>query len=361
MRAMSCLPFSRRLCLPAILVLTVLTAPLWAGEPRPYAGPPRPLLVEPGLAPRAANILGQIGLSYAPGLTPRERERDFLQNIARAKELLGLGRPVELRHRSLALINAHGREPSWDFLRGQRWPNGDRIGVTLSAPVWVPATATRVVTYCGFERKWQTVAQNLPRPSGYVWFASRLADINNKAAYRPECIHVEVHSQFAPLAALLLEYIFREGWYEPAKRLPLMVVRGGEDTYAASAYTPPVVAECLSFPDDTGTSLEAEVVAVSFANLAELHHGRHSAGSNHRLGLALDLNDFNFKGVTDGPPNPISQASRQYNRGAMHALDARHLPAWVYRAAKWLGLRLPQEWIYYGYHTDWAHIDVGTK
>jgi hypothetical protein len=45
----------------------------------------------------------------------------------------------------------------------------------------------------------------------------------------------------------------------------------------------------------------------------------------------------------------------------MHRLDARHLPAWVYQAGKWLGLRLPQEWIYSGYHTDWAHFDVGTK
>ena len=46
---------------------------------------------------------------------------------------------------------------------------------------------------------------------------------------------------------------------------------------------------------------------------------------------------------------------------AMHKLDARQMPAWVYRAAKWLGLRLPQEWLYFGYHTDWEHLDVGTK
>jgi hypothetical protein len=354
-------PLGRQLALFLVLALLFLTAPLWAGELRSPGNPPRPHLVEPTQAPRTARILKQISLSYDPHLSPGARDRDMLQKVSRLKELLSLGRPVEMRHKSMALINSHGREPSWEFLRRQRWPDRDRVGVILSAPVWVPATATRVLTYAGFEKKWQTVAKTLPRPAGFVWFAPRLADINNKGGYRGERIHVEINSKFAPLAALLLEYIFREGWYEPAKRLPLMVVRGGEDTYAASAYSRPVTADCLSFPDDHGDSLDAVIVPCYFANLADLYHGRHSAGSNHRLGLALDLNDFNFNGVTDGPPNPISRALRQYNRDAMHRLDARHLPAWVFRAAKWLGLRLPQEWIYYGYHTDWQHLDVGTK
>ncbi len=361
MRAMVCSPLGRWLILLLVFALTSLTAPLWAGDLRPHGNPPRPFLVEPTLAPRTARLLTQISLSYDPRLSPAARDRDMLQKFARAKELLSLRRPVELRHKSLSIINANGREPSWEFLRRQRWPNGDRVGVVLSGPVWVPSQAKRVQTYCGFEKKWQTVSVSLPRPSGYVWFAPRLADINNKAGYRAECIQVEINSKFAPLAALLLEYIFREGWYEPAKRLPLMVVRGGEDTYAASAYSGPVTADCLSFPDDHGDSLDAVVVPCFFANLADLYHGRHSAGSNHRLGLALDLNDFNYKGVNDGPPNPISRALRQYNRDAMHNLDARHLPAWVFRAAKWLGLRLPQEWVYFGYHTDWQHLDVGTK
>jgi hypothetical protein len=350
-----------RLLLPLALTLIVLTVPLNAGQPRPRGNPSRPFILEPTLAPNAARILRQIALSYEPGLSAEDRDRDMLQKIARAKSLLDLRRPVELRHGSLAIIDSRGREPSWEFLRLQRWPDGDRVGVVLSAPVWVPNTATRVVTYAGFEEKWQTVARTLPRPDGFVWFAPRLADINNKAGYRVERIQVEINTKFAPLAALLLEYIFREGWYETDKRLPLMVVRGGEDTYAASGYSRPVSADCLSFPDDHGDSLNAVVVPCSFANLAELYHGRHSAGSNHRLGLALDLNDFNFNGVIDGPPNPISRAARQHNRDAMHRLDARHLPAWVFRAAKWLGLRLPQEWTYYGYHTDWQHLDVGTK
>ena len=60
-------------------------------------------------------------------------------------------------------------------------------------------------------------------------------EVNRKADYRPEKIQVEVNSKFAPLAGLLLEYIFREGWYDPARRLPLLSVRDGEDTYAVSA------------------------------------------------------------------------------------------------------------------------------
>ena len=75
----------------------------------------------------------------------------------------------------------------------------------------MPARAQKLQTYCGFEKKWQTVALTTPRTSGYVWFVRTLAEINNKAAYRAETIQVEVNSKFAPLVGLLLEYIFREG------------------------------------------------------------------------------------------------------------------------------------------------------
>jgi hypothetical protein len=293
-------------------------------------------------------------------MSATDRERDMLQKIALAKRLIDLRRLVELRKETLALA-LPGMEVSWEYLRTRRLPGGDRVGVTLSVPVWVPAGAKKIQTYCAFEKKWQTVAQTTPRRSGYVWFAPSMADINNKAAYRAETIQFEVNSKFAPLAALLLEYIFREGYYDPAKRLPLLVARGGEDTYAVSAHTAPVAAECLSFPDRDGDSLAAAVALCRYNNLAEIYHGRHAAGSNHRLGLALDLNDFNYTGVVDGPPNPISPALRQFNRDAMHRLDARNLPSWYFRAAKWLGLRIPQEWTYPGYNTDWQHVDVGTK
>ncbi len=350
----------RRGWLASFLLLACLT--LWPPFPAPAAEPPRPQLLEPGQAPRIAKILSQVQLSYAPAMSPQERDRDFLQKITLAKSLLKLTRLVDLRYQTVALLNQRD-EPSWESLRLQRWPSGERVGLTLSVPVWVPARAQKIKTFVGFEKHWQTVALQQPRPSGFVWFAPRLSDINDKAGYRPERITLEVNSRFAPLAALFLEYLFREGWYEPGKRVPLLVVRAGEDTYASEARSQAVTAECLSFSDDEGASLAAQVVMCQFPSLAAIYHGRHSKTSNHRLGLALDLNDFNFdgNGLIDGPPNPISRALRQYDRNAMHRLDARHLPAWVYRCAKWVGFRLPQEWNYFGYHTDWPHFDVGTK
>jgi hypothetical protein len=318
----------------------------------------RPQLLEPSRAPAAVRIIRQVALEYRPQMSLAERERDFLQKAARARSLLDVIQLKELRRQTLALIPS-GAEVSWEALRRRRWLRGDQVGVILTVPVWVPARAKRVSTYCGFEKKWQTVAQELPRASGYVWFVGTMAEVNDKAHFRSESIQVEVNSRFAPLAALFLEYIFREGFYDVSRRVPLLVVRGGEDTYAASEHMGPVAVECLSFPDDNGNSLAAAVALCHYKNLAEIYHGRHAAASNHRLGLALDLNDFNFKGVVDGPPNPISLASRQYNRDALHKLDARQLPGWVYTAAKWLGFRLPQEWLYFDYHTDWAHFDVG--
>ena len=324
----------------------------------PLPSPPR--ILEASRAPAAARLVRQGALTYAPRMSEGERERDFLQKITVAKRQLGVGRLIALRHLTLALLTAN-REFSWETVRLLRWPEGDAVGVTLEVPVWVPPRAQRLKTYSGFEKQWQTVALATPRPSGWVWFVRTLREINDKADYRPAKLQVEINSKFAPLAALLLEYIFREGWYDPARRLPLLTVRAGEDTYAVSAASGPVTAECLTYPDADGSSLAATVAQCSYPSLAEIYHGRHAPGSNHRLGLALDLNDFNYAGVVDGVPNPISLAIRQYNRDAMHKLDARHLPNWVYRAASWVGMRIPQSWCYYGYNTDWAHVDVGTK
>ncbi len=326
----------------------------------PAPPPPPPHILEAAQAPRAAGILKRVALTYAPRMSQDQRRRDFLEKVELAHRLLAVRRLVELRKQTLALMPP-GVEVSWEYLRGRRWPDGDRVGVTLSAPVWVPAGARKVQSFCAFEKKWQTVAQTPCRPSGYVWFSPSLADINNQARYRAETIQFEVNSKFAPLLGLLLEYIFRQGYYDPALRLPLMDVRGAEDTYAVSAGTGPVVAECLSFPDNDSDSLAAAVTRCCYANLAEIYHGRHAPESNHRLGLAFDLNDFNYPGVTDGAPNPVSRALRQFNRDAMHRLDARQIPGWVYQAAQSLGLRLPQEWTYEGGKTDWEHMDVGTR
>lgn len=345
-------------------VLGIMALVLLAGAGPAVAGPspppPPPRILEAAQAPRAARILSRVALAYAPRLSQDQRRRDFLEKIALAKRLLGVRRLVEIRKATLAMMPP-GMEVSWEYLRGRRWPDGDRVGVTLSVPVWVPAGARKVQSFCAFEKKWQTVAQTPCRPSGCVWFSPNLADINNQAGYRAETIQFEVNSRFAPLVGLLLEYIFREGYYDPPKRLPLMDVRGAEDTYAVSARTAPVVAECLSFPDNESDSLGATVARCGYANLAEIYHGHHAPASNHRLGLAFDLNDFNYPGVVDGAPNPVSHALRQFDRDAMHKLDARQIPEWVYQAAQSMGLRLPQEWTYEGGNTDWEHLDVGTK
>jgi hypothetical protein len=322
--------------------------------------PPHPQLLDSQLTPQAARILEQAALLYEPHMTPQARDRDFLGKISLAKELLSVTQLRDLRQQSLALLN-NREEVSWETFRLLKWPQGDRVGVVLSVPVWVPGQARRVPAYAGFEKKWQTVALTHPRPSGYIWFAGKLADINNKSRYRPERTQVEVNSRFAPLAALFLEYIFREGWYDVDRRVPLLVVRIAEDTWSVSAHRGPVVAECLSFPDKEGGTFDGVVVQGYYESMAELHHGRHVPVSNHRLGLALDVNDFNHKNVIDGNPNPVSIALRHYNRDAMHRLDARNLPAWVYTAAKWVGFRIPQEWLYTGFSADWPHFDVGTK
>ncbi len=345
--------------IPALLLVLCLGMAVPAAK---AAGdtPTHPRIMDTIRAPKTAKILRQVGLTYAPQMSERAREIDFLQKVTLAKRLLEVGRLVALRHETLALL-LPGQEVSWEEVRLRHWPGGEPVGVTLEVPVWVPARAQRLKTYSGFEKKWQTVALTTPRPSGCIWFVRTLAEINDKTRYRPETIQVEVNSKFAPLAALLLEYVFREGWYDPSKRLPLLVVRAGEDTYAVSAASGSVSAECLSFPDSDGASMEASVAQCSYASLAEIYHGRHAPASNHRLGLAMDLNDFNYAGVVDGPPNPISRSLRQYNRDAMHKIDARQLPMWVYRAAGWLGCRIPQSWAYYGYNVDWPHVDVGTK
>ena len=350
-----------RSVLASLVLALCLIAPWPALSSSAGIPPSSPQILETSRAPRAAAVMKQVHLAYKPKMSPQARDRDFLTKVRRAKRLLGVGRLVELRHQTLNLRPLLG-EVSWEDLRRRRFANGDQVGVTLSVPVWVPPGARKVKTYCGFEKKWQTVATSPHRPCGYVWHVGKMRAVNDKANYRIGRLHIEINSKFAPLAGLLMEYIFREGYYNTNRRVPLLVVRGGEDTFSARAGGRPVAAECLSFPDELSASLAGTVTLCQFSDLAAMYHGRHSPGSNHRLGLALDLNDYNFRGngVHDGSPNPISPATRQYNRDAMHKLDARNMPSWVYRAAKWLGCRLPQEWFYYGYQTDWEHVDVGT-
>ena len=293
-------------------------------------------------------------------MTQADRDRDFAEKIALARRAFKLERLKEMRERSLDLIESRCGEISWEYLRTQKWPDGTPVGVALSVPVWVPSKAKPVVTYTGFADKWEEVAECMPRKSGVVYFAGDLQDINAKDQYKTETINFETNSLNAPLIGLLMEYIYREGVYDPAKRVPILVLRSGEDTYAASANTGPVTVEGLSFPDDYSSDLTARPVRLTYSSMAEIHHGGHVRASNHRLGCAMDINDFNFKGMVD-MPNPVSASLRQHNREALHRLDARNLPEWVFQAAKKIGYRIPQEWLYVRNARDWPHIDCGTK
>ena len=201
---------------PALLLSVWLAGVAPAARQSDSLSPPHSRILEAAQAPRTARLLRQAALTYAPRMSEKDREIDFLQKVALAKRLLGVGRLVGLRHETLNLLPP-GHEISWEDVRRRRWPGGDPVGVTLEVPVWVPAGAQRLTTYSGFEKKWQTVALTKPRPSGCVWFVRTLADINDKIRYRPQMIQMEINSKFAPLAALLLEYIFREGWYDPSK------------------------------------------------------------------------------------------------------------------------------------------------
>jgi hypothetical protein len=328
--------------------------------PEPVKLGPAPRLVHPASAPALVELLQKGSLRYDPGMTAQDRDRDFVDKIAQARRLMKLERIKEMRERSLALIDSKCGEISWEYLRRLKWPDGTPVGVTLMVPVWVPSKAKPVVTYTGFAETWEEVACTMPRQSGMVYFAGDLKDINAKDRYRTEMLPFETNSLNAPLIALLMEYMYREGVYDPAKRVPILVLRSGEDTYAASAATGPVTVEGLSFADEYSSDLEATPVRLTYDSMAEIHHGRHVKASNHRLGCAMDINDFNFKGMVD-MPNPVSASLRQNNRDALHRLDARNLPEWVFLAAKKVGYRIPQEWTYVRNSKDWPHIDCGTK
>ncbi len=123
--------------------------------------PPRPQLQTPRDAPQAARIISQVALRYDPDMTPQARDRDFLEKIALAKKLLSVDKLPDLRQQSLDLLSGRG-EVSWEALRCLRWTQGDRAGVVLSIPVWVPSKARRVQAFAGFEK---AVADRGPVPA----------------------------------------------------------------------------------------------------------------------------------------------------------------------------------------------------
>jgi hypothetical protein len=331
-----------------------------APPPEPVKAGPAPYLANAAAAPQLAALLQKAALRYDPEMTQEDRDRDFAEKIALAQHSLKLTDLKEMRHRSLDLIESHCGEISWEYLRHLKWPDGTPAGITLNVPVWVPSKAKRTQTYCGFAENWEEVGECMPRKSGWVYYAGDLKDINDKDSYRTETIQFETSSLNAPFISLLMEYIYREGVYDPAKRVPILVLRSGEDTYAASAHTGPVTMEGWSFVDDYSSNLAAKPVRLTYGSMADIHHGGHVKASNHRLGCAMDINDFNFKGMVD-MPNAVSGSMRSHNRDALYHLDARNLPEWVFRAAKKIGYRIPQDWLYVRNARDWPHIDCGTK
>ncbi|MGA9460338.1 MAG: hypothetical protein WBV16_11610, partial [Desulfobaccales bacterium] len=112
----------------------------------PAPPPPHPRILEAAQAPRAARIISRVPLAYAPSMSQVQRNRDFLDKIELAKRLLGVRRLVEIRKETLAMVPP-GMEVSWEYLRWRHWPDGDRVGVTLSAPVWVPAGARKIQSF----------------------------------------------------------------------------------------------------------------------------------------------------------------------------------------------------------------------
>ena len=110
----------------ASLVLAICLTAAWSAgalgaDSRPDAGPVpfHSRILEVSRAPHAAAIMRQAALTYMPHMSARDRDRDFLQKVALVKQLLGVGRLVDLRHQTLNLL-LPGQEVSWEDLRGHR-------------------------------------------------------------------------------------------------------------------------------------------------------------------------------------------------------------------------------------------------
>src|SRR4030042_1380502 len=94
--------------IPALLLCGWLAGAAPAAEvarrPDSPALPAPPRILEAAQAPRTARILRQTALTYAPRMSEKDREIDFLQKVTLAKKLLGVGRLVDLRHETLNLL-----------------------------------------------------------------------------------------------------------------------------------------------------------------------------------------------------------------------------------------------------------------
>lgn len=274
---------------------------------------------------------------------------------------MGLSRLGELRARAVKTLKRARRPWTWADFQRLKTAEGDPCAVMLTVPVWVPANARKLDVFQGSDVAWKTTgaSTNLPHHGGTVFFAERLADINDKKHYRAATLSFYTYSLHAPLAFLLFHHVFREGWFDADRRIPIMAVRSGEDCYSADRGKGPLVAECASFKDRFGPGHSFTLVRRTYANAGVVLNACHVRRSNHRIGCAMDVNLFWFLWAMDGTINPITRSLRQFQRNKMHAVDARNLPGWFYDAAATAGYRIPQSWTYKGGRKDWTHIDVG--
>ncbi|HAA05487.1 MAG TPA: hypothetical protein DCE18_19270 [Syntrophobacteraceae bacterium] len=302
--------------------------------------------------------LAPLALSFQPGMTAKARSLDFHDKLRMAMRRAGIQRLSELREEAMLALLRGGKAIEWESLRTLANVDGKTMGVWLTVPVWLPRGVHTVTTHGAPVERWQDV-QGRHRFAGEVYLPPSLGVLNDKKGYQPGTLTFETFRGYAPFAYLLCEAIFREGWFDVNRRVPILSIRSGEDTYAADTRIRPGRIPCFDFQHPDGKDFVRSTVEVEFQKPSEVYHGRHALSSNHRLGCALDINDINCNECKDGSPNPISRAGRHFLRDRMHALDARNLPFWVYTMAEEMGHRVPYQWNYGHGYTDWQHLDCG--
>jgi hypothetical protein len=308
--------------------------------------------------PALAALIEKVGLEYRKGAPEAARVEELRSRVKQAYRLAGIERFSELREQAILLILRSEKGFEWETLRSIDLGNGERAGVWLTVPVWVPKGAQAVPTYGAPVARWEAIHSG-HRFAGNVFLPPSLTRINDKRGYEAATLTFETFRWHAPFAYLLFDFVFREGWLNPAKRVPVVSVRCGEDTYAAAPRARAGTIPCFDFKNPNGGDFVKQIREVEYTSVAEVYHGHHARESNHRLGCALDINDINCESCKDGSPNPISRAPRQFARERMHQLDARNLPYWVYGVAEQIGYRVPYQWHYGNGFTDWQHLDCG--
>lgn len=302
--------------------------------------------------------LRDLSLTFDTKMTEKTRLRDYQRKIRKAYKKVGIKHLYELRERSEEILSRNHIPWSWERFRRLKTKKGVKLGVWLTIPVWIPRGSIKIRTCGGFKKKWEDV-ESKDRFLGYIYFTPSLKDVNDKRHYHAGRLTFETSRYYAPFAYLFFQYIFREGMANYRKRVPIVSVRSGEDTYAAVRRAAPQPISCVEFPDEVNGDLRYRIISKKYDNYADIIHGHHKGESNHRIGCAFDINSFDFPDVKDGSPNPISRAKRQFHRDRLHAIDARNLPLWVYKAAEEIGFRVPYTWSYGWGFTDWHHFDCG--